>query len=74
MFLVSWFCAGTFSPGIEIWDLDVLDAVEPLVTLGGEAQEGDAPPSKEEMSAEKKKKKRKKKAGKVGGHRSDGAC
>ena len=26
---------GTSDPGIEIWDLDVSDAVEPLVTLGG---------------------------------------
>ena len=31
------FCAvGTFSPGIEIWNLDVLNALEPSCTLGGE--------------------------------------
>lgn len=26
---------GTFSPGIEIWNLDVLDPLEPSATLGG---------------------------------------
>lgn len=31
------FCAvGSFSPGIEIWNLDVLNALEPSCTLGGE--------------------------------------
>jgi len=31
------FCAvGTFGPGIEIWNLDVLNALEPLCVLGGE--------------------------------------
>ncbi|KAL4444359.1 hypothetical protein ABPG75_012096 [Micractinium tetrahymenae] len=26
---------GSFEPGIELWDMDVVDAVEPLCTLGG---------------------------------------
>jgi periodic tryptophan protein 1 len=31
------FCAvGTFSPGIEIWNLDVLNALEPSCILGGD--------------------------------------
>ena len=31
------FCAvGTFSPGIEVWNLDVLNALEPSCILGGE--------------------------------------
>lgn len=31
------YCAvGTFSPGIEIWNLDVLNALEPSCVLGGE--------------------------------------
>lgn len=31
------FCAvGTFDPGIEIWNLDVLNALEPICVLGGQ--------------------------------------
>lgn len=31
------YCAvGTFSPGIEVWNLDVLDALEPICILGGQ--------------------------------------
>lgn len=37
---------GSMSPGIEVWDLDVLDAVEPVAVLGGEAAPApDAPAS-----------------------------
>eukprot|EP00903_Cladosiphon_okamuranus_P013694 g12751.t1 len=33
---VGSYCAvGTFEPGIEIWNLDVLDPLEPTATLGG---------------------------------------
>jgi len=35
--LAGNFCAvGTFGPGIEIWNLDVLNALEPSCVLGGE--------------------------------------
>lgn len=31
------YCAvGTFSPGIEVWNLDVLNALEPMCVLGGQ--------------------------------------
>ncbi|CAL8460646.1 g176 [Coccomyxa elongata] len=55
---------GSISPGIEIWDLDVLDAVEPLATLGGEVSaastaDADAP----ELTEKKRKRKKLKKKG-----------
>ncbi|CAM9177971.1 unnamed protein product, partial [Ectocarpus fasciculatus] len=33
----NYLAVGTFSPAIEIWNLDVLDPLEPSATLGGEA-------------------------------------
>lgn len=36
---------GTFEPGIEIWNLDVLDPLEPTATLGG-FKEKDKKPGK----------------------------
>lgn len=33
--LGSFMAVGTFAPAIEIWNLDVLDAIEPTATLGG---------------------------------------
>jgi periodic tryptophan protein 1 len=35
----SFVAVGTFKPGIEIWDLNVLDVLEPTATLGGENDE-----------------------------------
>lgn len=55
---------GTFDPAIEIWDLDVIDNVEPVVVLGGEDAEAaaqEAPGG----DGKKKKKKKKKKAPKL---------
>ncbi|GLI61042.1 hypothetical protein VaNZ11_003195 [Volvox africanus] len=56
---------GTLEPAIEIWDLDVVDTVEPLACLGGV----DTSPAQQQQTAEeggtsteKKKKKKKKKA------------
>jgi hypothetical protein len=31
---------GTFEPEIEIWDLDVLEILQPLITLGGRDEQG----------------------------------
>ncbi len=51
---------GSISPGIEIWDLDILDAVEPLATLGGEVSAASKADANAPKLTEKKKKKKKK--------------
>lgn len=56
---------GSFEPGIEIWDMDVLDAVEPIATLGG--LDSNATPSLDQdvsSSSNPKKGKSKKKSSK----------
>lgn len=41
----NYIAVGSFNPAIEIWNLDVLDPLEPTAVLGGEEQDT-APPSK----------------------------
>ena len=57
---------GSFEPGIEIWDMDVLDAVEPIATLGGAdyaaARTAAAGAAAAPGGSEQRKKKKKKKA------------
>eukprot|EP00873_Tetraselmis_striata_P021448 jgi/Tetstr1/441712/TSEL_029935.t1 len=67
----NFVAVGTFSPEIELWDLDRIDAVEPVASLGGilppdaGAGDGDEGASKGLSREEKKKLKKKKKKAKV---------
>ena len=56
----AFVAVGTFKPAIEIWNLDVLDPLEPTAVLGGEA-------STLSLKDKKKNKKKNKKGKKVGG-------
>ena len=53
---------GTMKPGIEIWNLDVAEQVEPAGTLGGQQTDStEAPDADADKAAKKKKKKKSKK-------------
>jgi periodic tryptophan protein 1 len=52
----SFVAVGTFHPGIEVWNLDVIDNMEPVAVLGGRL-----PPDEEKISNLKKKCKKDKK-------------
>lgn len=49
---------GSFEPGIEIWDMDVLDAVEPIAILGGVMETGTSRSGKKKSGGASKKKKK----------------
>lgn len=63
----SYVAVGTFDPAIEIWDLDVMDPIEPAAVLGGTVPPPEPEPAAapEEDQKKSKKKKSKKKASKA---------
>ncbi len=56
----SFVAVGTFQPGIELWNLDVVDPLEPTAILGGaSSQTGSFVPGQKKKETKKKKKKEK---------------
>lgn len=55
----SFVAVGTFKPGIEIWDVDVIDPLEPTQVLGGERALQGIPPSDSNSSSSSISKKQK---------------
>ena len=65
----SYVAVGTFHPSIEIWNLDVIDPLEPTAVLGGFVDNTGVSggPAPEAASATGKKGKKGKKKSKVSG-------
>jgi hypothetical protein len=63
----NYVAVGTFNPGIEIWNLDVLSALEPVCILGGEDTSAADELMRVNMARAASGKKLKKKAGSMGG-------
>jgi len=59
--LGNFVAIGTFDPAIEIWDLDVVDALQPKVVLGGLTPSPGAPPPTTSSGGERQLRKKKKK-------------
>ena len=51
----NYIAVGTFSPSIEIWNLDVVDVVAPVMTLGGETKAASNVPLNSLKAKNKKK-------------------
>ena len=62
----NFVAVGTFEPGIEIWNLDVLEALTPTATLGGRETPAEAKARMNSGSSKGKKKKKAKKKKKCG--------
>ena len=61
----NFVAVGTFEPGIEIWNLDVLEALTPTATLGGRESVEEAEERQNVKNSKKKSKKKGKKKGKA---------
>mmetsp|Transcript_7124 Transcript_7124/g.11737 ORF Transcript_7124/g.11737 Transcript_7124/m.11737 type:complete len:481 (+) Transcript_7124:109-1551(+) len=60
---LNFVAVGTFEPGIEIWNLDMVNAMEPTVCLGGREAPKPVTMSRKKRPGNKKKKGKKKKKG-----------